>query len=80
MQGVVKHNSRARLLQEIQLNVASLTDLTHQLIRGMSESKNGIIVNVASLTAFQPAPYMAVYAATKAYVLSFAEALWAVNQ
>ncbi|MDI3410792.1 SDR family NAD(P)-dependent oxidoreductase [Bacillus sonorensis] len=42
--------------------------------------KNGIIVNVASLTAFQPAPYMAVYAATKAYVLSFAEALWAVNQ
>lgn len=67
----------ARLLQEIQLNVTALTELTHLFLSPMLQRKNGLIINVASMTAFQPVPYMAVYGATKAYVLSFTEALWA---
>lgn len=69
--------SPARIQQEIHLNVTSLTELTHVFISPMARRKEGIIINVASMTAFQPAPYMAVYGATKAYVLSFTEALWA---
>ncbi|MBW7453085.1 SDR family NAD(P)-dependent oxidoreductase [Paenibacillus sepulcri] len=69
--------SPTRVHQEIQLNVVSLTELTHKFIGSMIERKDGIIINVASMTAFQPVPYMAVYGATKAYVLSFTEALWA---
>ncbi|WP_128659016.1 SDR family NAD(P)-dependent oxidoreductase [Paenibacillus sp. 598K] len=66
-----------RLIQEIQLNTATLTELTHRCLGPMTASGNGVVINVASLTAFQPTPYMAVYGATKAYVLSFTEALWA---
>jgi uncharacterized protein len=66
-----------RLSQQVQLNVAALTDLTAALLPGMLERDRGAIVNVASTAAFQPVPYMAVYGATKAYVLSFSEALWA---
>lgn len=75
--GVFNQISSTRVHQEIQLNVMSLTELTHLFIGSMIERKEGIIINVASMTAFQPAPYMAVYGATKAYVLSFTEALWA---
>ncbi|ANF97025.1 SDR family NAD(P)-dependent oxidoreductase [Paenibacillus bovis] len=66
-----------RIRQEMQLNMLSLTGLTQQFLGELKERREGVIVNVASLTAFQPVPYMAVYAATKAYVLSFTEALWA---
>ena len=62
--------------QEIMLNVATLVDLTHHFLPVMAARRQGIIINVASLAAFQPIPYMAVYAATKAFVLSFSEALW----
>ncbi|MGC4113640.1 MAG: SDR family oxidoreductase [Myxococcales bacterium] len=65
----------ARLLEMIQLNVVSLTALTGRLLPGMIERKRGRILNVASTAAFQPAPMLAVYSATKAYVLSFSEAL-----
>ncbi|GAA0359642.1 SDR family NAD(P)-dependent oxidoreductase [Bacillus horti] len=68
---------QSRLIQEIQLNIGSLTELTHLFIGGMCERKDGVIVSVASMTAFQPTPFMAVYGATKAYILSFTEALWA---
>lgn len=60
----------------VALNVAALTDLTHAFLPGMVERDRGAVVNVASTAAFQPVPYMAVYGATKAYVLSFTEALW----
>ena len=60
----------------VALNVAALTDLTRAFLPGMVERDSGAIVNVASTAAFQPVPYMAVYGATKAYVLSFTEALW----
>lgn len=65
----------ARQRQMIDLNVASLTDLCRAVAPGMIERRAGAILNVASTAAFQPGPNMAVYFATKAYVLSFTEAL-----
>ncbi|WP_124726889.1 SDR family NAD(P)-dependent oxidoreductase [Staphylospora marina] len=62
-------------LNMIDLNIRSLTDLTHRLLPGMLQRGHGRIMNVASVAAFQPGPLMAVYYATKAYVLSFSEAL-----
>jgi hypothetical protein len=61
----------------ILLNVLALARLTHLFLTRMVERREGIIVNVASTAAFQPVPYMAVYGASKASVLSFSEALWA---
>jgi len=61
--------------QLINLNITALTALTHQLLGPMRQRGHGKILNVASLAAFQPVPQLAVYAATKAYVLSFSEAL-----
>jgi uncharacterized protein len=62
-------------LRMIQLNVTALTALTRALLPGMLARRRGRVLNVASTAAFQPAPLMAVYYATKAYVLSFSEAL-----
>jgi short-subunit dehydrogenase len=60
---------------QIQLNIMALTLLTRLYLRPMIERRAGKIMNVASTAAFQPGPLMAVYYATKAYVLSFSEAL-----
>jgi short-subunit dehydrogenase len=62
-------------LQELQLNVITLTALSKLLLPPMLAKRSGRILNVASTAAFQPGPYMAVYYASKAYVLSFSEAL-----
>jgi uncharacterized protein len=59
----------------LQLNVATLTELTRQIVPTMVARGSGQIMNVASTAAFMPGPLMAVYYATKAYVLSFGEAL-----
>jgi short-subunit dehydrogenase len=59
----------------IALNVAALTALTRAYLPGMLARRQGRILNVASTAAFQPGPLMAVYYATKAYVLSLSEAL-----
>lgn len=59
----------------MQLNMVALTELTHMVLPMMLERGHGRIMNIASVVAFQPCPYFAVYAATKAYVLSFTEAL-----
>jgi short-subunit dehydrogenase len=64
-----------RLSEMIDLNVRALTELCHLVLPGMRERGAGAILNVASTAAFQPGPNMAVYYATKAYVLSFTEAL-----
>ena len=64
-----------RLRQMIDLNVGSLTDLCRAVAPGMIERTSGAILNVASTAAFQPGPKMAVYFATKAFVLSLSEAL-----
>lgn len=63
--------------EEIMLNTAALVDLTHRLLPNMLKREDGVIVNVASMAAFMPCAYSAVYGATKAFVLSFSEALWA---
>ena len=64
-----------RQLEMIDLNVRSLTNLAFVVIDDMRARGGGSILNVASTAAFQPGPNMAVYFATKAYVLSFTEAL-----
>jgi len=64
-----------RLRQMIDLNVGTLTDLCRAVAAGMIARKSGGIINVASTAAFQPGPKMAVYFATKAFVLSLTEAL-----
>ncbi len=65
------------LAAEIQLNCTSLVALTGRLLPGMVDRHRGGVINVASTAGFQPVPTMAVYAASKAFVLSFSEALWA---
>jgi uncharacterized protein len=69
-----------RELNMIDLNVKSLVELTHLYLGPMRERKQGAILNVASTAAFQAVPFMATYAATKAFVLSFSEALWEENR
>ena len=69
-----------RELEIIQLNITALVDLTHRFLQPMRERKRGTIINVASTAGFQAVPYMATYAATKAFVLSFSEALWEENR
>lgn len=64
-----------RQLEMIQLNVATVTQLTRLLLPGMLARRRGGVLNVASVAAFQPGPLMAVYYASKAFVLSFSEAL-----
>jgi short-subunit dehydrogenase len=64
-----------RTLAMIQLNITSLTALTRRYVPGMLERGNGRVMNVASTASFQPGPLMAVYYATKSYVLSFSEAI-----
>ncbi|KRA30955.1 MULTISPECIES: SDR family NAD(P)-dependent oxidoreductase [unclassified Nocardioides] len=61
---------------QVAVNITALTELTALLLPAMVARGRGAIVNVASTAAFQPVPHMAVYAATKAYVLSFSRALW----
>ncbi|WP_394255038.1 SDR family NAD(P)-dependent oxidoreductase [Pseudoclavibacter helvolus] len=65
-----------RVRAEIALNVAALVDLTQALI-GQLRAGDGFLVNVASVAGYQPTPGFAVYGATKAFVRSFTEALWA---
>ena len=67
--------SLARQLEMIDLNIRALTNLSFVVINDMVLKGGGAILNVASTAAFQPGPGMAVYFATKAYVLSFTEAL-----
>ncbi len=79
--GVGSHNrfvdeDPAAMARQIQLNVGSLVGLTARLLPGMIARNSGGVINVASTAAFQPIPTMAVYGATKAFVLSFTEALW----
>ena len=61
--------------QMIRLNIATLTELMHDLLPGMVARNTGRVMNIASTAAFLPGPLMAVYYATKAYVLSVSEAV-----
>jgi short-subunit dehydrogenase len=69
-----------RLQSMIALNVSALVDLSRAYIDPLTSADTGILINVASLLGFQPTPYMSVYGATKAFVLSFTESLWEENR
>ena len=73
--GFFAETSLEKELETVRVNVLALTELTKLFLPGMLGRRSGVIVNVASTAAFQPGPLMAVYYATKAYVLSFTEAL-----
>lgn len=62
---------------EIAVNIGAVVDMTHAFLPAMLERGEGYIINMASTAAFQPTPYLATYGASKAFVLSFSEALWA---
>jgi uncharacterized protein len=64
-----------RNLEMIRLNIGALTHLSHAVLKGMKAAGKGKILNVASIASFMPGPGMAVYYASKAFVLSFSEAL-----
>ena len=73
--GRFAEQSAERQTEMIDLNVRALTDLARRVLTGMLARRRGAILNVASTAAFQPGPGSAVYFATKAFVLSFTEAL-----
>ncbi|MGV9835487.1 SDR family NAD(P)-dependent oxidoreductase [Nocardia niigatensis] len=74
--GALAGHEAGKVREEIAVNVAALAELTHAALPSMVSRDRGVIVNIASTAAFQPIPFMAVYGATKAFVLSFTEALW----
>ncbi len=73
--GAFHQADAAKISQMVTLNVATLTDLARALLPDMVARGAGKVLNVASTAAFMPGPLMAVYYATKAYVLSFSEAI-----
>ncbi|GAA4543636.1 SDR family oxidoreductase [Pseudonocardia xishanensis] len=73
--GLVHEQDPARLQEMVQLNVGTLVGLSRAFLPRL-RAGGCYLVNVASLAAYQPIPELAVYAATKAFVLSFTEALW----
>jgi short-subunit dehydrogenase len=75
MRGPFVELDPVRQYEMIQVNLVALTELTRLFLSGMVRRGAGRVLNVASTAAFQPGPLMAVYCATKAYVLSFSEAL-----
>lgn len=72
--GLAADLDRAQQLNMIDLNIRTLTDFSLRWVDSLARNRGGIL-NVASIAAFMPGPHMAVYHATKAYVLSFSEAL-----
>lgn len=78
--GEFSQSDLTRQLNMIQLNIMVLTELTGLFLPEMKTRGSGGIINIASIAAFQPLPYMSVYAATKAFVLNLSEALWAENK
>ncbi len=75
LRGVFADQPIERLAEMIELNVSALVKLTHLTLPQLIERGRGGVLNVASNAAFQPLPYMAIYGATKSFVLSFSEAL-----
>ncbi len=64
----------------VDLNISALVALTHRYLAGMRERRRGTVINVSSAAGFQPIPFMATYAATKAFVTSFSEAIAEENR
>ncbi len=75
MAGPFAEISLEKNLNILNVNCVALTTLTHLLLKQMLKRNSGYIINIASMAAYQAGPFMAVYYASKAYVLSFSEAL-----
>lgn len=73
--GRFAENDPGRMVDMVRLNVEAVVDLSSRYLPGMASRGRGAVINIASLAAFQPMPGSATYAATKAFVLSFSEAL-----
>ncbi|MDJ0508922.1 MAG: SDR family oxidoreductase [Crocosphaera sp.] len=78
--GPLVERELSKQLEMVQLNVKVLVELTHLFLCQMQKKGQGSIINVSSIAGFQALPYLSTYAATKAFVLSFTEALWAENK
>ncbi len=78
LQGAFSESDISSQMNMIQLNISTLIQLSHLFLKNMKERRSGVILNVASTAAFMPGPYMAVYYASKAFVVSFSEALSSV--
>ena len=70
----------SKQMEMIQLNITAVVELTGLFLPQMKQRGTGGIINISSIAGFQPLPYMSIYAATKAFVLNFTEALWAENK
>ena len=78
--GPLRQRDLSKQLAMVQLNITVLVELTYLFLEEMQQQGSGGIINVSSIAGFQPIPYLSTYAATKAFVLSFSEALWAETQ
>jgi uncharacterized protein len=78
--GDFAESDRDLQLKMVQLNIAAIVNLTHRFLPGMRQRRTGGVINLSSVAAFQSMPYFSIYAATKAFLLSFSEALWAENR
>jgi uncharacterized protein len=78
--GRLERQDPETVAEEVELNCATLVGLTRAFLPAMRSRRDGVIVNLSSTAGFQPLPYMSVYGATKAFVLSFSEALSAENR
>ncbi|WP_030858196.1 SDR family NAD(P)-dependent oxidoreductase [Streptomyces sp. NRRL F-2747] len=74
--GLFHEEDPQRVRQEVALDVTAVVDISRAFIGPLRSRGEGVLVNLASAAAYQPVPNMAVYGATKAFVLSFTEALW----
>ncbi|MBA4158949.1 MAG: SDR family oxidoreductase [Gemmatimonadetes bacterium] len=79
-QGAFHELPRDREVSVVQVNITAVLELAHLALQGMRARGEGGILNVASVAAFQPLPTLATYAASKAFVLYFSEALWEENR
>lgn len=78
--GAFSDRPLSKQLAMVQLNISVLVELTGLFLPIMQQRGSGTIINISSIAGFQPLPYLSVYAATKAFVLNFTEALWAENK
>jgi len=74
--GLFLESDKKNYEEMLNLNIYSLTALTHLFLKDMVARKSGGIINISSLASFQPMPFFAVYAATKSYVTSFTTAIY----
>jgi short-subunit dehydrogenase len=72
----VAESDAAALVRQVQVNCGAVAAMTTRFLPGMLARRAGTVINVGSTASFQPVPHMAVYGASKAFVLSFTEALW----